>query len=222
MFKGHIGSLTFAALVITIIKMLKEKAKKGSKGNSCVALMRACCVCLLAVLEKFIKVMNRLAVIIMAFTGEDYITACKSTGVIVYNNLAVFAIITIITNFFYWSGMLTCIGIPTAIAGVIVDNIDFPQPALPVVLVFLCSGLISNIFLTAFTETLTSIFVFYCLDLQLQEYGLKIVNHPSDIQILLEHAFDDSEDYRESFVEKTKQARAGNVISTDPLDNMAY
>jgi hypothetical protein len=118
--------------------------------------------------------------------------------------------------------MLTCIGIPTAIAGIIVDNIDFPEPALPVVLVFLCSALISNIFLTAFTETLTSIFVFYCLDLQLQEYGIKIVNHPSDIQILLEHAFDDSEDYRESFVEKTKQARAGNVISTDPLDNMAY
>jgi hypothetical protein len=50
MFKGHIGSLTFAALVITIIKMLKEKAKKGSKGNSCVALMRVCCVCLLAIL----------------------------------------------------------------------------------------------------------------------------------------------------------------------------
>lgn len=70
LFKGHLGSLTFAALVIIIIKMLKEKAKNGKKrGNSCVAVARALCVCFLAILEKFLKVMNRLAVIIMAFTG---------------------------------------------------------------------------------------------------------------------------------------------------------
>lgn len=82
-------------------------------------------------------------------------------------------------------------------------------------LVFFCSLIISNIFLTTFTETLTSVFVFYSLDLQLKDYGIDIVNVPSDMQLLLEHAFDDSEDYRESFLEKAKARRDGGSSHED-------
>jgi hypothetical protein len=52
--------------------------------------------------------------------------------------------------------------------------------------------------------------------MQLNEYGIRVVNVPSDMQLLLEHAFDDSEDYRESFLEKAKGRQAENgVFHTD-------
>jgi hypothetical protein len=82
------------------------------------------------------------------------------------------------------------------------------SPALAILLVLCCSFLISSVFLTTFTETLTSVFVFYSLDMQLNDYCIRVVNVPSDMQLLLEHAFDDSEDYHESFLEKAKSGRA--------------
>jgi hypothetical protein len=122
--KGHIGSITFAALMITIIKMVKTMVKKkAGRGNACGEACRCICICFLTVLEQFVKVMNRFAVIIMSFTGEDFITSCKSTGIIIYKNVGVFAIITIVSNFFYYSGLLLCIGVPTTIAGIIASNI---------------------------------------------------------------------------------------------------
>lgn len=196
LFQAHIGSITFGALIITIIKMMQMMAKGQKSSNVVTQIFRAICICLLAQIERFVKVMNRFAVIIMSFTGEDFVTSCKSTGIIIFKNLGVFSVITIVSNFFYYSGLLLCTGIPTTIAGIVVSNIDIKDPTMPILLVFFSSLLITNIFLATFTETLTSVFVFYSLDLQLQEYGINIVNVPSDMQLLLEHAFDDSEDYR--------------------------
>jgi hypothetical protein len=67
--------------------------------------------------------MNRFAVIIMSFTGEDFVTSCKSTGIIVFKNIGVFSVINIVSNFFYYSGLLFCIGVPTTIAGIIANNV---------------------------------------------------------------------------------------------------
>lgn len=213
LFQAHIGSITFGAMIITIIKILQAMAKGQKKTNAAAAVARAVCICLLNALEKFVKIMNRFAVIIMSFTGEDFVTSCKSTGIIIFKNLGVFSVITIVSNFFYYSGLLLCAGIPTALTGIIVSNIDIKDTSMPILLVFFSSLLISNTFLTTFTETLTSVFVFYSLDLQLQEYGINIVNIPSDMQLLLEHAFDDSEDYRESFLDKAKKER--DIVHTD-------
>jgi hypothetical protein len=45
--KGHIGSLTFAALVITIIQVMKIMAQKNSgQGNACSEVCRCICICL--------------------------------------------------------------------------------------------------------------------------------------------------------------------------------
>lgn len=119
--KGHIGSLTFAALIITIIKMLLTMVKKKRTTNMVAAVARMICVCLLAALEKFVKVMNRYAVILMSFTGEDFITSCKSTGVLIFKNIGVFSVLSIVSAFFYYSGIFLCTGIPTAIAGAIAN-----------------------------------------------------------------------------------------------------
>ncbi len=55
-----------------------------------------------------------------------------------------------------------------------------------VAFVILLSFLISTIFVTIFTEALSSIFVFYCMDKRLVESGFSDINCPDSIRGLLE------------------------------------
>ena len=65
----HLGSITFAAMVIAIIKALQSMISK-KKGNVCSRCFRSLLLCFLKFVEMFMKTMNRLGVMIMAFTGE--------------------------------------------------------------------------------------------------------------------------------------------------------
>lgn len=122
-FTSHLGSITFAAMVIAIIKTLQSMISK-KKGNVCSNICRSLLLCFLKFLEMFMKTMNRLGVIIMSFTGEDYITSCKSAAIVVWNNLAVFAVVSIVSNFFYYTLLIICTAVPTAISIAVYDSFD--------------------------------------------------------------------------------------------------
>ncbi len=68
--KGHIGSLTFAAMIVAILNFLKSSADSNSNNrNGCAA----CCLCIVkccfAFMEEIMKVLNHNSIIVMSVTG---------------------------------------------------------------------------------------------------------------------------------------------------------
>lgn len=81
MFFNHLGSLTFAALVIaviTFIRMLADGGKRNRK-NPCLAVCACIMACFLRYIEALLKILNHNAIIVMAVTGESYIDSAKTT-----------------------------------------------------------------------------------------------------------------------------------------------
>jgi hypothetical protein len=91
--KYHIGSFTFAALLLTLIKMLKLmlNARNSGSDNACAKFVVCCVNCLLSRIEYMIQVMNNTAVIVMAVTGESYCESAQTASYVIFNNMGLFA-----------------------------------------------------------------------------------------------------------------------------------
>jgi len=67
---NHAGSFTFAAIIVAIIAMAKQKAAESSQNSSGIG---ACCLCLLtcflSMLQDLVETLNHNAVIVMAVSG---------------------------------------------------------------------------------------------------------------------------------------------------------
>jgi hypothetical protein len=197
-FKSSIGPITFAAVVITIIKIIRTLVSENSSNP----VLRLCfCIikCIFAALEYMIKIMNHYAIIGMAFTGEGYYTSAKRAGVLIFSNLGLFATVDIIQSFFFYVSLLICMGIPTAVGAIITVNQIIPlytYMELAVngqVLLFYMIGLVlilslicSIIFVSTFTEALGAVFVFYCMDKELARMGVMQHNAPDGVKQLLD------------------------------------
>lgn len=70
----HIGSLTFATIIISFVRLLKKITqncitKQVGEGNSCFAMCLCCASCFITQIEQVIEVLNNYTVITMAITG---------------------------------------------------------------------------------------------------------------------------------------------------------
>lgn len=206
-FKSAVGPITFASVVITVIKIIKSMVNENSSNP----VLRLCfCIikCIFAALEYIIKIMNHYAVIGMAFTGENYFTSAKRAGVLIFSNLGLFATVDIIQAFFFYVSLLICMGIPTAVGAIITvqniiplytfnDALLYGQTLLfyMIAIVLILSLICSIIFVSTFTEALGAVFVFFCMDKELAKLGIAQHNAPDGLKQLLEElAFTQSND----------------------------
>lgn len=68
--KYQIGPITFGAIVITIITMLRIISQAGRTSNNGILRCIACIIhCILSCIEEIMKALNHNAVIVMAVTG---------------------------------------------------------------------------------------------------------------------------------------------------------
>jgi hypothetical protein len=74
----HLGSITFASVVITIITLMRRAASKN-KQEGIAGLIFCLIACILKCVEDLVKVLNHNAVIVMSLTAEDYVDSAKST-----------------------------------------------------------------------------------------------------------------------------------------------
>lgn len=92
---NHLGSITFAALSITPIKIINTIADSAQKNtdNMCaqvsICLLKPC----LSMVEGLVKTLNRYSIITIAFTGQSFVTGAKSAAVIASNNLKMLSIL---------------------------------------------------------------------------------------------------------------------------------
>lgn len=69
--RGHIGSLTFASSVITIVKVVQAAVDTASRNteNACSAICLCMVKCFLNILEGLVHTLNHFAIIVMTYTG---------------------------------------------------------------------------------------------------------------------------------------------------------
>lgn len=70
----HIGSLTFATIIISFVRLFKKLTqncvtKQVGEGNSCLAMCLCCASCLITQIEQVIEVLNNYTIITMTITG---------------------------------------------------------------------------------------------------------------------------------------------------------
>lgn len=143
--------------------------------------------CIFQTIEYYLKILNHYATISMAYTGQGYIDSAKSAGVLIFNNLGLFATVDFITGFFFYGSFILCVGFPTALSGILCYSThpnDSPV-AFMVITVLIFSLLISTCFLTIFTDSLSAILLFFCMDKKLTEMGITKQNCPEEIRNLL-------------------------------------
>merc|ERR1711964_28166 len=79
-----LGSLSFAAFIVAIIRTLQAMAdksqRKASKDGNAAAMIAALCIkCLLAIIGDLLDYLNGLAIVRVAVYGESFCTAAKRT-----------------------------------------------------------------------------------------------------------------------------------------------
>lgn len=102
---NHLGSITFAALAITPIKIINTIADSAQKNtdNMCaqvsICLLKPC----LSMVEGLVKTLNRYSIITIAFTGQSFVTGAKSAAVIAFNNHKMLSILEGVESFYFLS-----------------------------------------------------------------------------------------------------------------------
>lgn len=185
--KSHIGSITFGALLITIIRVIRTMVSENS-SNPALRLCFHIITCIFRALEYFLKILNHYATISMAFTGQGYIASAKTAGLLIFSNIGLFTTVDIITAFFFYAAVIVCIGIPTALSAVLLIFMVPTAMGLIVymiIAVLIFSLLISMTFISTFTDSLSAVFLFYCMDKKLAESGITQTNCPESILELM-------------------------------------
>lgn len=176
--RAHIGSITFASIIITIVKIAQTAVDSAARDsdNLCAQICLCFVKCFLNMLEGLVHTLNHFGIIVMTYTGEGFVDSAKTAGVVILSNFELFTVLNSITGFIFMMGILFMTAIPTIVSIPLARSLGIIHDASVVaIIVFLVSLLISCIFLSALTESAMAIYVFYCFDRQLQQYGARSV-----------------------------------------------
>lgn len=166
---AHLGSVTFASLIIIVIKLVKALSSPTKRDdNTCKKVCRCLFHCSLSLLEGFVHSMNHYSLIMCTLEGDSFVSGAKSAGVLYYSYSSSFGVINLVDTFFSWVGLFVCVGMPM-VAGVLTLDLLGLGPISSVVAaigglaaVLACTSLVQT-----FSETACSVFLFFCLDKRL-------------------------------------------------------
>jgi hypothetical protein len=191
-YTSAIGSITFAAMVIAVITLIRMvvDTKKRNARNIASAVCFCLLSCILKTIEALLKILNNNTIICMAVTGESYIESAKTTIGILCSDLPLFAISRLISNLLVFWGVILSVGIPSVIGYVWVDS--YPEGADSVgtalLIIIFASIMLSGMIYSILVESVSSVFIFYCFDRRFKELGYESHNMPNEIQVALGNA----------------------------------
>ena len=118
----HIGSITFASFVITVITVMRILAQAAqSRADNMVIQCIGCCVaCILSCIEELVKVLNHNAIIVEVITAEGYIDSAKSAIGLIFDNFGVFIIVDFFVDFMEVYATIFSVLIPAILGGGII------------------------------------------------------------------------------------------------------
>ena len=188
---SHIGSLTFASLMVTIVSMLKSAANNNNNQQNGCALVCLCIVkCCLQFLEDLIKTLNHNAVIVMSVKGESFIESAKTAIYLIFNYFGIFISVEMVEFLLSMCVFFLTILTPTAL-GLLMLKLTYNQSAadegiylfLATAAIFIICMTISLLTITVLSQTLSCVFIFYCLNQQFRRLNYGSVNRvPQQLQ----------------------------------------
>lgn len=118
LFRGHLGSLTFASVLITIIKLFQMALDTAQKeSDNCTVKIVLCCVqCCFSMIEGLLQTLNHYAIVVMSYTGQGFVDAAKTGGVVIFSHPELFATLSSASGFLTISGVLFLTITPTTIS----------------------------------------------------------------------------------------------------------
>ncbi len=109
----HLGSMAFGSLIIAIVQMLRlaleyldQKLRSAQQGNTMVKITMMCLKCCMWCFETCVKFLNNNAFIMIAMKGSSFCPAMKDSFMLLFNNAARIATVSIISRFLMILGKL--------------------------------------------------------------------------------------------------------------------
>lgn len=172
----NMGSLLFGSFVLAVIWTIRaifEYVNKKIQGSGDrpiprpVQILLTCCRCCIACCHRFIKYVNMNAYCQVALTGEPFCMAAMNGFILILKNSACFIFTGGLGSFFNLIGKLLVCILNMIIAYILLDlgdnkfMKDINSPIGPLVVVFIISYVIANIFMGMYTTCATC--VLHCL-----------------------------------------------------------
>ena len=182
----HLGSVAFAALLLTIVKLIKwfleylqkKVYKQGFAGNKAVQFICGCVGCYVRCFERFIKFLDKNALIGIAYSSKSFCASAKEVLVLMVTNAARFVALGSIGELFSLLGKTLVTLASTVFGFYIITHTyksDISSPVGPSVVYMLVGYCVSSIFLSVFETVCDCIIIFYLEDERLN--GAKASMH---------------------------------------------
>lgn len=213
-FRYHLGSIAFGALIIAIVQMIKlifeywrKKVEKTAPDNALTKCIICCARCCIWCLDRFVKFITKNAYIQIVLTNKSFCPAAWGAFCLVVRNFARFSIITGIGMILMLLGKAVIMTSSGVITYLLCTNTtvgaELSSPIGPCVVVVIISYMIGSIFLSVYSFASTAILHSYLLDEE-----LKGGHTPPSLQ-----PFIDSND---KIYKKDKDTKSGQGVSSGP------
>ncbi|KAJ8977658.1 hypothetical protein NQ317_002460 [Molorchus minor] len=172
----HVGTLAFGSLIIAICRIIRvaleyldHKLKKYD--NELTKCIMCFLKCFFWCLEKFLKFINKNAYIMCAIHGKNFCASAKDAFMLLMRNIVRVFVLDKVTDFlFFLSKVLVTLGVG-AVSYVIFatdltpyDNSGLNYGVVPVVIIMICTYLISSIFFSVYSMAVDTLFLCFLED----------------------------------------------------------
>ncbi|KAI9005278.1 plasma-membrane choline transporter-domain-containing protein [Gaertneriomyces semiglobifer] len=172
----HLGSLALGSLIIAIVQLIRiiilELQRRLHLTGSKPAQLCLCCVqCCCGFIERILRMLTKNAYVEIAVYGYSFCTACRMAAQLILANALRLIVLNRVSNFLVFLGKLVVVCVSTLGGlGLLVylegkDEI-FANYAIPIVFILVFSYITASSFLSAFSMTITTIFMSFCEDSQ--------------------------------------------------------
>ncbi|XP_074034090.1 choline transporter-like 2 isoform X2 [Leptinotarsa decemlineata] len=174
----HIGTLAFGSLIIAICRIIRvileyldQKLKKYD--NEFTKAIMCLLKCFFYCLEKFLKFINKNAYIMCAVHGKNFCTSAKDAFMLLMRNIIRVYVLDKVTDFlFFLSKVLLTLGVgavsyvlfATDLVPKFIDNSNMHYGIVPVVIIMICTYLISSLFFGVYSMAVDTLFLCFLED----------------------------------------------------------
>uniref|UniRef100_A0A6I8PP74 Choline transporter-like protein n=1 Tax=Ornithorhynchus anatinus TaxID=9258 RepID=A0A6I8PP74_ORNAN len=178
----HPGSLAFGALILSLVQMARlileylDHKLKGSK-NSVARCLLCCLKCCFWCLERYIKILNRNAYIMIAIYGKNFCISARNAFMLLMRNLTRVFVLDKVTDLLLFFGKLLVVGAVGILSFFFFSN-RIPPPSehfraptlnfywLPMLVVIFGSYIIAHGFFSVFAMCVDTLFLCFLEDLE--------------------------------------------------------
>lgn len=197
----HIGSFTLSYFLVAPVSVLRQTAECDQRGHmvGCGIYSHALSCCF-KFIEGTFEVLNHNSIAMMSISGENYLNSARTALAVVSYNMPIFYMLdylsTLITvaGSFFLSSLSALLGL-FLLRNASQDAVSDPYIPIGVLAILSVSLTMSSILLCNTSETLTSMFLLYCLEARMEENKMETSTNPEIGEIFDEMApFIDNEE----------------------------